>query len=142
MSLLSEKTERKIMKSLLLAVLMLIGFFGAVSQVSAQTASGLNGKYVLEQTLENGQTNQIAFELKAKNVAVYSKANPAMEEFQARNGSWIWNRSSKSLTVTMPSAANDSAKVVVTFKLDGENLKVFKVSPASAGKVGDVFKKL
>ena len=130
------------MRKLSFVILMFIGFFGVISEVSAQVQSDLIGKYVLEQSLENGQMNQIAFELKEKNVSVYSKNNAAMEESQARNGSWSWNKSQKLLTVTMPPAANYPAKIVVTFKLDGKNLKVVKVSPASAGNTGDVFKKL
>lgn len=129
------------MNKLVFTILIFVGFFGAVSSTSAQTQAELNGRYLLEHFLENGQTDRIVFELKKNRVATYSKTNAAMEEFQERKGFWIWNKSQKLLVVTMPSAENYPSKVIVSFKLDGKNLKVVKISPVTAGKIGDVFKK-
>lgn len=134
------------MKRNLLKAFLIIGIFTVFGAISANAQTDLPGKYVFEQKLANGQTNQIGFELKSENVAVYSKVNAALEESSEKTGSWAWNKSKKLLTVTIPATKNvdedDATEVKVIFKLNGKNLKVASVSPKETGKIGDVFKKI
>lgn len=65
-----------------------------------------------------------------------------MDKSFENTGSWSWNKSKNLLTVTYPAKSKVDGKVTAVFKLDGENLRVVKVSPVSAGKIGDVFTKV
>lgn len=134
------------MRNYLFGLFALTFFFGVFWVVLVNAQTDLVGKYVFAQKLDNGQTNLIAFDLKSENVAVYSKINESLEQSEEKTGSWVWDKSKKLLTITMPGNQSaeraDEKEVILTFILADKNLKVVKVLPASAGQPGDVFKKL
>jgi len=129
----------------ILRVILAIVFFTVCGAISANAQNNPLGKYIYQQKIDNGQTNQISFELKSENIAVYSKVNESLEQTKEKTGSWTWNKAKKQITVRIHAFKNeeqDEPEITIIFKLANKNLKVVKVLPASAGKIGDIFKKL
>ncbi len=129
-------------KQLLISFLLIFTF----GIFSANAQSNLIGKYYYDTKIDEGRHNfRLLFELKNKNVAVYSNEQDG-EETQKRFGSWTWNKKLNQITVIMPPVKNNplmgqTTKLSFIFKIVGNNLKLIKDLPYKNGK-GEIYQKL
>lgn len=127
----------------LLISFLLIFTFGVFS---ANAQSNLIGKYYYDTKIDEGRHNfRLLFELKIKNVAVYSNEQDG-EETQKRFGTWSFNKKLNQITVIMPPVKNNplmsqNTKLTFVFKIVGNNLKLIKDLPYKDGK-GEIYQKL
>ncbi|HRH43350.1 MAG TPA: hypothetical protein PKY82_17080 [Pyrinomonadaceae bacterium] len=129
-------------KQLFISLLLIITF--GVFLANAQ--SNLFGKYYYDTKIDEGRHNfRLLFELKNKNVAVYSNEQDG-EETQKRFGIWTFNKKLNQITVLMPPVKNNplmgqSTKLTFVFKIVGNNLKLIKDLPYKNGN-GEIYQQM
>lgn len=132
--------NKKIILSLLFFTV--VTAFGAV-EIKAQKS--FHGKYYYDKKIDEGRnTLRLLFELKAKNIAVYSNEQDGTET-QKRFGTWIYNKRNQ-ITVIMPPVKNNpmqgqEVKLTFVFKVVGNTLKLVKDLPYKEGN-GEIYQKL
>ncbi len=131
------------MKNRLLFAFLCIAFIGVVS---AKAQASLTGKYYFDIKIDEEKHNfRLLFELKNKNIAVYSNEQDGSET-QRRFGNWTYNKKLNQITITLPPAKNNpmmgqETKLTFVFKVVGNKLKLIKDLPYKDGK-GEIYQKL
>lgn len=116
------------------------------TQSSINTQSDLVGKYYHDTKIDEGQHSfRLLFELKNKNVAVYSNEQDGAET-QRRFGTWTWNKKTNQITIILPPIKKNpiqgqEIKLTFVFKIIEDKLKLIKDLPYKDGQ-GEIYQRM